>query len=400
MCSIRQRWLRSGEPGLWEVVRLGVGFGGAAAALLAVVRAPTRVLWLLAIGVTEWGHVVAALVLGALWPGREHSRAGCARGWLAAIAAFLALTPLARAALVAQEVPKQLAMAFGALPAAQGGSRLRRRVPLVLVDVLRGISTPRVRPMSLVYARRGTQVLRLDVYQPPQKPKDAPLLLVVHGGAWQAGDSRQLATLNAHLAGCGYVVAALNYRLLPEHPFPAAYDDVVAALAYLRENAHGLGIDARRCVLLGRSAGGQLALLVAYRANDPAICGVISFYGPTDLGYGYAHPANPAVIDSCAVLECYLGGSPTQVPNGYIAASPCSFVGPTTPPTLLIHGGRDEVVSAVQSERLQVCLTEAQRPHLFVRLPWATHGCDAHFSGPSGQISTYAIEYFLAVVTQ
>jgi acetyl esterase/lipase len=65
---------------------------------------------------------------------------------------------------------------------------------------------------------------------------------------------------------------------------------------------------------------------------------------------------------------------------------------------LLIHGGRDELVFPAQSERLAARLAQAQRPHYFLRLPWATHGCDVHFSGPCGQISTYVIERFLAAV--
>jgi acetyl esterase/lipase len=66
---------------------------------------------------------------------------------------------------------------------------------------------------------------------------------------------------------------------------------------------------------------------------------------------------------------------------------------------LLLHGGRDELVSSYQSSRLTERLAEAGVPHLNVRLPWATHGFDFIFRGPGGQISTYAVEYFLARVT-
>jgi dipeptidyl aminopeptidase/acylaminoacyl peptidase len=106
------------------------------------------------------------------------------------------------------------------------------------------------------------------------------------------------------------------------------------------------------------------------------------------------------VLDSNAVLEAYLGGNPSQVPATYESASPSTFVSSTTVPTLLIHGGRDELVFVAQSERLAARLTQAQRPHYFLRLPWATHGCDAHFNGPCGQISVYLIERFFASVTQ
>jgi acetyl esterase/lipase len=224
--------------------------------------------------------------------------------------------------------------------------------------------------------------------------------VVVHGGSWQGGDSTQLTALNRYLAARGYVVAAINYRLLPDHPFPAAHDDLRAAIDYLKRNASALGLDPQRIVLLGRSAGGQLALLVAYTAGDSAIRGAIGIYPAIDLAYAYDHPSDPRLLDGRAVVSAYLGGTPDQVPAAYAAASPTSFAGPHSPPTLLIHGGRDELVSPTQSRRLAALLAQASRPHLLLELPWATHGCDAHFSGPAGQVSTYAIERFLAAVTQ
>jgi acetyl esterase/lipase len=65
---------------------------------------------------------------------------------------------------------------------------------------------------------------------------------------------------------------------------------------------------------------------------------------------------------------------------------------------LVIHGVRDELVWVVHSDRLSQRLSAAGRPYLYLRLPWATHGCDANFQGPSGQLSLYAIERFLAAV--
>ena len=93
-----------------------------------------------------------------------------------------------------------------------------------------------------------------------------------------------------------------------------------------------------------------------------------------------------------------MNGEPAAVPDAYRNSSPLNFVGPTTVPTLLIHGSIDPLVSVRQSARLDSALTAARRPHLFVKMPWATHGCDYVFTGPCGQISTYAVERFLAAV--
>src|SRR5262249_50779241 len=152
--------------------------------------------------------------------------------------------------------------------------------------------------------------------------------VVVHGGSWEHGDSTQLAALNRYLAARGYVVAAINYRLLPDHPFPAGRDDLLAAIGYLKANASAIGLDPERIVLLGRSAGGQLALRVAYTAGDPAIRGGIGIYPATDLAYAYANPCDVRLLDGRAVVRAYLGGSPDQIPEAYAAASPITFAGP------------------------------------------------------------------------
>jgi acetyl esterase/lipase len=204
--------------------------------------------------------------------------------------------------------------------------------------------------------------------------------------------------LNAYLASRDVVVASINYRLAPRWKFPAARDDVFAAIAHLKVFGHEVGMDPTRLAILGRGAGGQLALLAAYTSGEPAIKGVVSLYGPTDLRYGYDNPAPRRLIDSRGVLETYLGGPPSQVAEAYAAASPINFVGPATPPTLLIHGMRDDVVSPDESARLEKKLQESGVKHLFVRMKWATHGCDRSFGGPCGQVATYAVERFLDAV--
>jgi acetyl esterase/lipase len=123
---------------------------------------------------------------------------------------------------------------------------------------------------------------------------------------------------------------------------------------------------------------------------------VISLYGPADLRFEYENPGPPKVVDTRAAIEAYLGGAPgTASDDAYFAASPVNFVTGSSPPSLLIHGGRDPIVSPEHAARLESRLQQSNVKHLVVRLPWATHGCDKSFGGPCGQIVTYAVERFL-----
>jgi acetyl esterase/lipase len=381
-------------------LRLLGGALSAALAALAVLKPQNWPMVMLTLGTTEWGHLVALAALAALLPGWRRHRASRLGGALGLVALVLSLSALLRAAWLARRLPTRVVDAFGAVAPRSAPGAPARPAPLVALDVLRGIQSPRVRKSRVTYVIRDKLPLQLDLYQPAAARGAAPCLMVIHGGSWQSGDSSQIPRLNSYLAARGYVVAAISYRLAPEHRYPAARDDVLAALTYLKVNAASLGLDPRQFALLGRSAGAQLALLVAYTAKDPAIRGVISFYGPVDLVYGHQHPAKKSILDSVAVIESYLGGSPATMPEVYAAASPITFAGPASPPTLLIHGDRDTLVAPFQSAMLAARLAEANCQHMLLRLPWAEHACDANLSGPSGQLSTYAIERFLAAVTR
>jgi acetyl esterase/lipase len=222
----------------------------------------------------------------------------------------------------------------------------------------------------------------------------------VHGGGWDGGTRDELAHFNHWLAHRGYAVAAIAYRLAPQHPWPAQREDIAAALAYLKSNAAALDIDPARLVVMGRSAGGHLAEAAAYAARDPAIRGVIAFYAPADVHFAWAYARDDDLLKSPQLLRRFLGGTPETARAGYDSASPILHVDKNTPPTLLVHGELDTLVWHRQSERLDRRLAEAGVPHAFVSFPWATHAFEFNLNGPGGQLATYSVEWFLAVVTR
>lgn len=248
------------------------------------------------------------------------------------------------------------------------------------------------------YAVYPDTSLTLDFY-PSQLNGNKPCVVVIHGGSWSSGESQQLPELNNYLASAGYNVASINYRMAPKYKSPAPLEDVCAALDYLRAHGKELKIDTNNFVLLGRSAGSQIALLAAYKFHNPAIKGVIDFYGPADMIWGYSLPASPLVMDSRGVMERYLGGTYKDVPENYARSSPIEYVDRQSPPTLIIHGANDVLVAYEHSNRLSKKLKENNIKHYWLKLPWATHGFDYNLNGPGGQLSTYAVERFLKAVT-
>ena len=376
--------------------------GGAmllALGLVAVAPPPNEWVWLFSVLITEGGHWAVVACLPLFMPGWRRTRTARAAVGLGVLGTLLLLTPLARAVFLSRELPAALETRFADLGSVTPVAT-RRPAPLVGRDLFIGVASPPVRVEGHLFASVAGQELRLDLFRPVGDHPPLPGVVVIHGGSWQSGSREDLPELNRYLAARGYVVAAVSYRFAPRFPFPAARDDVTAAITFLKSNAGRLGLDARRLVLVGRSAGAQLALVVAYTARDPAIKGVVSYYGPAALRWGYANPAKMSIIDSSAVLDAYLGGPPETHGSQYEAASPLSHIGDGSPPTLLISGLRDEHVSQFHGEFLSDRLLRAAVPHLFVRLPWATHGCDYLFSGPCGQLTTYAVERFLSAVLQ
>jgi acetyl esterase/lipase len=221
------------------------------------------------------------------------------------------------------------------------------------------------------------RTLRADVYRPPAilgDPPDAgwPALLLIHGGAWRIGDRSQLQGYGIFLARAGWLTVACEYRLTPEAPWPAHLHDVKTALRWMRARADELHIDPDRVVTSGNSAGGHLALMLAGTPGVAEVEGEGGHPGErTDVAACCAvYP--PTIMDEAVALI-------TDAPTPEVArqASPLTYVGPGFPPTLLVHGAKDEVVSAKHSREMYDALRRAGVPvdlHVFADQP---HGFDA-----------------------
>ncbi|HEV2353574.1 MAG TPA: alpha/beta hydrolase, partial [Puia sp.] len=355
--------------------------------LLAVFPAPAFPLWLLAVIVQGYSWIFVVLMLVLLLAGGYKGRFGLYNALGCALALVLFVSPIVRAYSVARGLGRRMELAF----TPPDSPRVARDSmnAFSLARIFR-FGTDRVAYRTLNYDTALGNPLSLDFY-PAQRRGLRPCVIVIHGGAWRSGDSHQLAALNSRLARDGYVVAAINYQLAPRYKSPLQIADVAAAFRYLRTNYALLSIDTNSFVLLGRSAGAQIALEAAYTLSEPGLKGVIDLYGPADMVWGYQHPTNPWVLDSRKVMADYLGGSYEAVPKQYIGSSPIQAVTTQSVPTLMIHGLEDPLVDYEQSRRLNRKLADSNVAHYLIKLPWATHGFDFNLHGPGGQLSTYAI---------
>lgn len=380
----------------WLSLVLAAGLTGFAA--LTWAHPPTPPAWKLAILAGEYGHFLA--LLSGLLVSLVLAQGG-ALGWnrfavlvLLGVAAGLLLWPTVQAWRISRGLPDRLRAVWGvgAVPSRPALSlgrlfvpRLTRRLPVETREV------PRV---------DGAGGLPLDFYRAVDGPRSgAPCVVMIHGGGWDGGDRTQLADANHRLAARGYAVAAISYRLAPQHRWPAAAEDVVAGIAYLRSHAAELGIDPERFILFGRSAGGQLATAVGYRPGQPFIRGVVAYYAPHDLHFAWRNTPEGGILDFFKLMRQYLGGAPEEASRAYDEASAYHAVTPQTPPTLLVHGGKDSLVWFRQSERLAARLAEHGVPHAYLALPWAVHAFDFNPDGPGGQLADFALETFLTAVT-
>src|SRR5438477_8743124 len=152
---------------------------------------------------------------------------------------------------------------------------------------------------DVVFAEAGGVPLRFDHYRPLKVSGAAPVVVVVHGGAWMTGDPSQAAGNALHFARRGIATVSLSYRLAPAHRFPAPVDDVRHGLRWIRAHADELGVDPRRMALLGLSAGAHIALMAhvapalpelapalpaELREVSEDVAAIMLHYGPFDLG--------------------------------------------------------------------------------------------------------------------
>ncbi|MBD1872587.1 alpha/beta hydrolase [Nodosilinea sp. FACHB-131] len=402
---------------LWQLVDWTIAALAAIALFLSlwiVIPAPTFFLLPLGVGAPEVSSFLLlgqgmVLAFAVVRRGAKVEKRGRSRSFVwfltlgfSATGLVLSSLPLLQLPATVRRAEAQMQRALGANYSSQIPAQVRpllRSRPFILGDLIWGLPEPATAPQRQTVLTPDGATLALDIYQPPKSPTQQtphPAIVTIYGGAWQRGEPAATTRFSAYMAAQGYTVVAIDYRHAPAYRFPTQLEDVQTALKWVGDRAPDYSIDLNRIALVGWSAGAHLAMLAAYEPRGLPVQAVVNYYGPINLSAGYYDPPVPDPIDTRAVLETLLGGSPEQLPELYQQASPIFSVRSGLPPTLLIYGQRDHVVKPSYGQQLYEQLQASGNVAAWIALPWAEHAFDAVFRGPSNQIALYYTERFLA----
>ena len=225
---------------------------------------------------------------------------------------------------------------------------------------------------------------KLDLYMPDDGAPTHPTVLFIHGGSWVAGDKDHFTNDGRRLASSGFVVASVNYRLLPDGQFPANALDCLCSLAFLRTHAAEYGIDPDLIAVMGYSAGAHLAGLVGLGAGNPELApdcdaaggapiappaAVIPASGPQDMVKFWTD-----LKGDKSVVENIFGGTPDEKRHAYELGSPRYLVRPDAPPFLLM----EDAFGIGGIEEMRDTLRDAGNEARFVQIDASLHILEQH----------------------
>ncbi|WP_423058570.1 alpha/beta hydrolase [Brevibacterium linens] len=255
---------------------------------------------------------------------------------------------------------------------------------------------------TVVYASPDREDLRADLYLPTVEGNTGrtPLVIKIHGGGFVYG-SRKTDTLTSWLAEHGYAVMDIDYRLAArgKPTWDQAGRDIGCALVWARAHADDYGWDVERIATLGDSAGGNLALNVAYMANSktvtpstrpseelPHVGATIGLFPAVDLTAGEKGSRLGQLAGGL-----YIGGPSDEFLDRYEAASTRMHIEGKSAPTLVVQGSTDHLVLTGPVEDFMRHLAHKEIAHRMVSIPFTDHAFISNGANPAVQIGRHAI---------
>lgn len=229
---------------------------------------------------------------------------------------------------------------------------------------------------------------KIDIYTPNSTNTNThPVVVWVHGGAFKMGSKSNPQSLD-RLISEGFVVVSVDYRLSSEAVWPAQKDDMANIIKFLKNNAKDYGIDFDNIAIWGASAGGFLASIsgtALYNEEDTKVKAVVDWFGPVDFYYMDEDIDKTGVSratgnngDSDSPESVLLGKTVKENKEASYKASPLYFIEQmsSSPKFLIMHGAKDQMIGAPQSERLYEALKNKFGTSTveYLNLPEGTHG--------------------------
>lgn len=235
---------------------------------------------------------------------------------------------------------------------------------------------------DIEFARQGEVSLTLDAWVPAGKGP-FPTVIIVHGGGWEAGTkSTYVPPLFEPLKQAGFAWFTINYRLAPQHPFPACTDDTFKAVEWVKDHAKEYKVDPRRIALMGESAGGHIVAYVGARGRGKTkVAAVVDFYGVHDLLRREKQSGLSRNLKQLLHIEELNPESERKLSQ----ASPIQYVHKDMPPFLFIHGAEDKAVPYEQSPIMCDAMKAAGVKCEVYTVSGAPHGMGAWEKNPDWQ---------------
>lgn len=236
---------------------------------------------------------------------------------------------------------------------------------------------------DITYKTVNNEEIKLDIYAPTKyKYKKSPVIIYIHGGGWSYGDKtldNNVSPIIDKIREEGFFIISINYRLTSKSiKFPSPVEDCKDAIRWVYKHAENYNFDKDNIGLWGVSAGAHLALLCAYTSNkdfigdealsayDTKVKYVIDFFGPTSLSL-------QTTKDGRVMVESLINTNSSEVENLLSKASPLTYMSPSSPPTLIVHGEKDTLVPILQSKLLYDKGRELGIKIDFLSIPNAEH---------------------------
>ncbi len=374
----------------------------------------------------------------------------CRRRWIDATLGVFGAAIGARHLLEIAAPNNDFARAFGVdwearIPGKLRPKLLQRRWSPILADVPQ---VPWAQDVVIgTHVETGESLLADLWYPPADVPHSGLGIIFLHGSGWHYGNKdMRTRPCFRRLTWQGHFIADVAYTLAPKANWIEMLADVKRSIGWMKTRGMDHGVNPDRVVLMGGSAGGHLALLAGYTPNHPlldppdveddtAVCGVVSYYGLTDMEatYRYFHTTfqnflgrntrlgqaiipwwergsrrigllseTARFVGPADMVPSAMGGTPSEIPDPYRLASPIHHVGPECPPTLLVQGKHDFGGMAPQVRRLHAALVAAGVQSVLLELPHTEHGFDllSPRLSPATHAALYDTERFLALLLQ